>query len=365
MKCIIGILLIFALCFMSGCQLVDVDKRFFVVSIGIDKADDDDTNKYIVSLKLAIPSAQIEPGKSDFQIISQSSTSVTDAIRIIQSLVDKKLDFGQCRVLLIGKQLLGDNQIDLMNWFIKRPDIQGIAYVGVGEPSAKDVLSWKVKSERLPGNALVLTFNEEANKSPYIMSEILNDYYMRLNEEGIDPYLPIIQPIENTFKINTSAVFKGTKFKAELNPDETRLLNELINPEKTNIINVGKGKNQFSINAEKTKTDMKIVIPKNKKPYVDVHIKIKGVIEESKKTLHKIGQLKEYENKTSKLINLRTKRFLEHLQDLDVDPHGLGLNYQAKYGMSKKEINKWKQIYPKIEFRVKSEVILKATGTMY
>jgi hypothetical protein len=75
--------------------------------------------------------------------------------------------------------------------------------------------------------------------------------------------------------------------------------------------------------------------------------------------------LKEYEKKASKLISTRIKIFLEHLQDLNVDPLGLGLKYQAKYGMTEKEINKWEEIYPKLEFRVKSEVRLKGTGTMY
>ncbi|PGZ88561.1 Ger(x)C family spore germination protein [Bacillus sp. AFS029533] len=363
MNRILTLLLIMELSCMSGCQLLDVDKRFFVVAIGIDHTDENGV--YLVSVKLAIPSAQIGAGRSNFQIISQKSTSVSEAIRIIQSLVDKKLDFAQCRVIVIDKELLGENQIDLMKWFIKRPDIQGVAYVAVGEPSAKEALSWRVKSERLAGNAVVLAFNEETNRSPYVMSEILNDYYMRLIENGIDPYLPIIEPFDSSFKINTSSVFKGTKFKAVLNRDETRMLNELLNPKVTTLINVGKGKNQFYISAENMKTDMKIVMPKNKKPYLDVHIKVKGFIEESNKTLHQDIELKEYEKKASIIMSSRTKKFLERLQELNVDPLGLGLNYQAKYGVTKKVIDKWEEIYPKLELRVKSEVILKGTGTMY
>ncbi|MEH7610066.1 Ger(x)C family spore germination C-terminal domain-containing protein [Gottfriedia acidiceleris] len=165
--------------------------------------------------------------------------------------------------------------------------------------------------------------------------------------------------------MNTSAVFKGTKFKAVLNRDETRLLNELLNPKKTTLINVGKGKNQFYISAGNTKTDMKIVVPKNKKPYVDVHIKVKGFIEESKKSLYQDRELKEYEKKASIIMSSRTKKFLERLQELNVDPLGLELNYQAKYGVTKKVIDKWEEIYPKLELRVKSEVILKGTCTIY
>ncbi|WP_172795429.1 Ger(x)C family spore germination C-terminal domain-containing protein [Bacillus sp. FJAT-25509] len=227
------------------------------------------------------------------------------------------------------------------------------------------IRNWGIVIDKFDQYSMVLTFDEESNRSPYVITEILNDYYMRLKETGINPYLPIIEPFDSSFKINTAVVFKGKKFKAVLNRDETRLLNELLNPEKTTLINVGKGKNQFYVSAGNMKTDMKIVMRKNKKPYVDVHIKVKGFIEESQKSIHQNRELKEYEKTASKFMNSRTKKFLERLQELNVDPLGLGLNFQAKYGMTEKEINKWEEIYPKIEFRVKSEVKLKGTGTMY
>ncbi|MDN3015986.1 Ger(x)C family spore germination protein [Paenibacillus sp. BSR1-1] len=364
MKYHLLIIFIMVTFFLAGCQFNDIDKRFFVVAIGIDQPENA-KHHFRVMLKLTIPSAQVEAGKSDFQIITQESNSISEAIRVIQSLVDKKLDFGHCRVIVLDKKIMQSNQLDLMKWFIKRPDIQGITYVAVGEPSAKEVLSWKVKSERLPANALVLAFNEVTNRSPYVLSEILNDYYMRLRESGIDPYLPIIKPINGSFKINTSVVLKGKTIKAELNRDETRLLNELLNPEKTALIDVGKGKDQIFVNAEQTKTNMKIIIPKKGNPYVDVQIKIKGFIEESQKNLHRRSDIKESEKKAAILVSARVKNFLEHLQKLEVDPLGLGLKYQVKHGITKNELYQWKNLYPKLEFHVKSDVKLKGTGTMY
>ncbi|WP_423800035.1 Ger(x)C family spore germination protein [Neobacillus sp. SAB-20_R2A] len=350
--------------FLSGCQFNDLDKRFFVVAIGVDLTQDE-KNPYRVIMKLAIPSAQVEPGKSRFQIIKKESNSIPEAIRIIQSMVDKKLDFGHCRVIILNEDILQHDQLAVIKWFIKRPDIQGISYVAVGKPSAEKVLSWKVKSERLPANALILAFNEVTNNSPYVMSDILNDYYMRLREDGIDPYLPIIEPIKGSFRINKAVVFKEKKMKAELNPNETRLLNELLNNEKTNLINVGKRNERLFVNAEHTDTKWKIIVPKKGKPYVLLYIKIHGIVEESEMTLHRRSDLAKYEKKAASQISSRVKEFLIHLQELEVDPLGLGLKYQAKYGITNNNISQWKAIYSNLEFKVKTDVKLKGTGAMY
>ncbi|MED1467577.1 Ger(x)C family spore germination protein [Bacillus salipaludis] len=364
MKYRIIFIFMFLACFLTGCQFNDLDKRFFVTAIGIGKSQDE-KNPYRVMVQLAIPSAQVEPGKSEFQIIAKDSNSIPEAIRVIQSMVDKKLDFGHCRVLILDKNILNYDQLSLMKWFIKRPDIQGISYVAVGKPSAEKVLSWRVKSERLPANALILSFNEVTNNSPYVLSEILNDYYMRLRENGIDPYLPIIEPIKDSYRINSSVVFQGKKLKAELNPNETRILNELLNPNKTTLITVGKGKEKFFINAEHTKTKIKTVTLKNGKPFVDVQIRIQGSVEESEQSLHHLSAIHEYEKRASILISSRVKDFLEHLQKLEVDPLGLELKFQARNGLTKNVSDEWRNIYPTLEFHVNSEIKLKGTGSMY
>lgn len=364
MKTIFVFIFVITMSILTGCQFNDLDKRFFVVAVGVD-ASHSEKNPYRVMVKLAIPSAQVEPGKSEFQIIAKESNSIPEAIRVIQSMVDKKLDFGHCRVIVLNKDILLHDQLELMKWFIKRPDIQGISYVAVGKPSAEKILSSEVKSERLPANALILSFNEVTNNSPYVMSEILNDYYMRLREDGVDPYLPIIEPIKGSFRINSSVVLKGKKLQAELNQNETRLLNELLNPKKTSLIKVGKGKEEFFINAENTKTKWEIVVPKRGKPYVEVKIKIQGFVEESKAILHKRSEISKYERMTSNQINIRVKDFLVHLQQLGADPLGLGLKYQAKYGTTKDLKAEWTDIYSTLEFKVKTKVKLRGTGAMY
>ncbi|MCK9860197.1 hypothetical protein CFI03_016575 [Paenibacillus sp. ATY16] len=71
----------------TGCvstSFKDIDKRFFVLAIGLDKEEVDGKDKYLVSLKLAIPSAKFEVGDMKSQIISQTSDTIPEALRMIR-----------------------------------------------------------------------------------------------------------------------------------------------------------------------------------------------------------------------------------------------------------------------------------------
>jgi spore germination protein KC len=349
---------------LSGCGYRDIDKRFFVVAIGIDKSADK-KKPYHVSLKLAIPSAQVAPGHAKFQIISENADSIPEAVRVMKSKVDKEFDFGHCRIILFDKKVLQGNINELINWFMRRRDIQGISYLGIGKPSAEKVLQISAKSERLPANALLLAFDDTTNTSPYIVPEILNNFYMRLHEEGVDPYLPIVQPIKDSYLINTVALFKGHTITKGLDMDETRMLNELMNTSRRGQINVVTRKHQFFVNVDRLKSDLKVEIPKNERPYAKVTIKIEGFIEGSGKKLNNNYELKQYQKVAAQTINKRVKKALIQIQKLESDPLGLGLLYQAKHGVSPKDREQWKEIYRDLDFHVKTDLTLRGSGTLY
>jgi spore germination protein KC len=356
--------IIAAIFLTSGCAFRDIDKRFFVVAMGIDPTESKE-KPFKVSLKLDIPSAVIQPGKTRYQLLTEEAASIPEAIRVMESKVDKEFDFGHCRVLVFNKEMLKSDQKKLFDWFIRRRDIQGISYLGLGKPSARAVLASSAKSERLPGNALILAFDESVNTSPYVITEILNDYYMRLNEDGIDAYLPIIEPIKGTYVINTCAIMKGTRYKGELNKDETRMLNEFENTPRRGQISVHNNKANFFIFVDKLKTKMKLVYPKGKHPYADVTIKISGMVEESDEELMTSNELKKYEKIANEVVNKRAVKFFKHLQKMEVDPFGLGLKYEAKYGVSKKDTENWKMVYQNMDFHVHTKIDLRGSGTMY
>jgi len=98
-----------------------MDKRFFVLALGVDKSDDKGS-KYRVSLKLAIPSSKIEPGQAKSQILTEEANNFPDAIRLLKSKVDKELDFGHTKMLIIGETLAKEDVTECVDFFVRRRD---------------------------------------------------------------------------------------------------------------------------------------------------------------------------------------------------------------------------------------------------
>ena len=156
--------------FCTGCAFKDIDKRFFVVAVAFDQSDNKD-KPIKVTLKLGVPFAQVEPGKSNLdQIESADSKTVSGAVELLEARTDKKLDFSHAKIFIIGEGLAKENVKDVTDWTFRQRDVQQIAYLSIGSPTALNVLKVKPPSERLPGNALFLSFGDEGADSQYLVS---------------------------------------------------------------------------------------------------------------------------------------------------------------------------------------------------
>ncbi|WP_246942054.1 Ger(x)C family spore germination protein [Bacillus pinisoli] len=346
---------------LSACGYKDIDKRFFVVSIGVDEPKSEE-NKYRVLLKIAIPSADIKAGDQAFIIIDQESDSISGAVRMAKSQVDKELDFSHAKVILLGESVAKENVKDVMDWFLRRRDIQKISWVGIGKPSVKEVLQLKPKSERLPSNALFLSFGNSGTESAYIISEYLFDFWKRLRERGLDPLLPIIEvnkKDDDVFTINKAALFNKEKMVLTLSPEETKILNILLNhTNKVELSAKREDEEQFHIAIDEAKTDFDIT----NQDIVRVNVRMEGLIEEvlfdgNKAHLEKSKDLAEEKFKED-VLNL-----LKKMQKEQLDPLGLGLLYRANHA-SDDEWERWQEIYPSVEYVVDVEVVVKGTGLL-
>lgn len=96
----IGIVL---LCLTTGCEYKDIDRRIFVVAIGIDPGEEE---AFKVSLKLAIPQGEVTKIDEKMLIITEESDSISEALRLMKSKVEKELDYVHCKSIIIGKKWL-------------------------------------------------------------------------------------------------------------------------------------------------------------------------------------------------------------------------------------------------------------------
>ncbi|MEC0249268.1 Ger(x)C family spore germination protein [Paenibacillus chitinolyticus] len=350
---------------LSGCNFKDIDKRIFVISMGIDKLDDRENNLR-VSLKLAIPQGNPKEGTEQFDIIVEETKTIADAVRKAKSKVDKELDFGHMKVFLIGESMAHDDIYQIINWGVRRRDVQLITLLAIAKPTALDVQKIKPQSERIPSNALILGLSKSGTESPYIVTEYLFDYQRRLEERGMDPILPIVKAEGDHFRIDQLALMKKHRIGIELTPNETKLYNLLTTKNlKTNLSGKMDG-SLYELNLESSRASYKINARPGEEPVLAYVIHIKATLEENeshKKMTRPV--LDTIEDATEKEINGQVERFLKRLQKQETDPIGFGLHYMSRRWDNASEWEDWQKIYPKLTFKVNTHVRIHSAGTAH
>jgi spore germination protein KC len=350
---------------LPGCGFKDIDKRFFAVTLGIDKAENSN-KQFKVSVKLAIPSPQERFGSNDSIIVTEEANSVTEAVRMIKAKVDKELDFGHTKALIFGESLLNeDGKIyEIMDWVNRRRDIQLTAWMAIGKPDSLAILKSAPKSERLPSNMLFLSFGQSGTETAYIVSEYLFDFYRRMKERGKDPILPIVEKRgDDQVSINKVAVFNKQSRVLTLSPYETKIFNSFYEKIGKVDIPVRLENNYITIAANEIKTSYSIQNADTDKPIVRLFIKVTGLLEESKHPV-KIEELPLFEKATEQVLQKRVLALFKKLQKAGVDPVGIGLRYRATHRIDKGEWEKWQAKYSQLDFQVTAKVNLIGTGVI-
>ncbi|MCM3112579.1 Ger(x)C family spore germination protein [Lederbergia lenta] len=357
-------ILLLSFLLQTGCAFKDIDKRLFVMGIGVDYTENE-KKPYRITLKIALPTGSLkEASNAEYTYLVKDSNTLAGAIRIMRTHVDKELDFGHARVILFGEKMLGQDLKDVMDFFLRRSDIQLISWVAVGRPTAEKVLKTEPTSEMAASNALFNLFADNSVESAFIVTTFLFDFRRRVLEYGIDPILPILQTNEkDKVSVNKSIVLISEKRSLELSSRQTKFYNLLANKLEELDLEVKKDDLTLLINIDNTKVKYKIITPDNQNPVLKMDIEMGGVIEESNKTLSsdKLELYNKYANEVSKkrIISLLTL-----FQEKEVDPLGFGLRYKASRLHTKDTYAEWQKIYPDLVFEINVKTTIKSTGTI-
>ena len=358
------IALLTALLLQSGCAFKDIDKRVFVVGIGIDPSDKV-RNGFKVTLKMAKPVGNVKQATAPvYAYISHDSESVAEAIRTMETQVDKVLDLGHNRIIIINRDLLSKDLDTFMDFFTRRGDVQYIAYVAVAESMAEEAITFEPVTETPASIALYNYFDDTGTESPYVITTFLFEFRREVLGKGINTVMPIIgiDKENNTFKIDKSIILKLGEEPLELNSVETKYLNSLINKASGFSYKVEENDMTLVLNINEVKMKYKIILDEGS-PRIDMNIKKVGVIGESDKRLS-IEHLQKYDEIVADDVKKKVMELLTTLQKNNVDPFGFGLRYRATRLSRKDIMDEWDRIYPEIEFNVKMDIQLKGTGAV-
>ncbi|WP_219836030.1 Ger(x)C family spore germination protein [Paenibacillus sp. R14(2021)] len=344
---------------VSGCGFKDIDKRFFVVMMGIDRADGG-AKGYKITLRLAIPSPKIEPGAGKSLVQTIQATSIAEAVRLMKSHVDKEIDFGHCKLFVVGEQLARNNYTDILRWLSRRRDVQSVAYMAIGKPDAKTILNVMPTTERYPGNTIFLMYGKDGTQSSYLITVYLFDFIRRFQERGMDPILPVMREEHDGYVVTRLALLDKSKLVTVLSPAETETYNQVRNKFTKSTVTAVKDGITMVISVDRITSNYRIV--KEEDGYVlKLKFNVSGIFEEAP-----IGIYNEDWNAIEALFDKQVGdevlKLLKKVQQSGVDPFGFGLHYRATHAGNAQTWADWERIYPKLKFEVTTHVKIEGSG---
>jgi len=361
------LILILLIPIAAGCGTKDIDKRMFVIGVGIDKSDNEE-KPYKVSLKVPVPMNKKSSGTSPgFIFLTEEAATISEALHLLTTHVDKNLEYGHAKFIVIGESILNEDLRVVMDIFLRRREFQQTAWTTVGKPSAESVLQAKPASDIPDINILFNRFSDIGTESSYIVSVFLFDFRRQLVERGIDPVLPVIETNEGKDKIivNKAVVIDdNSKGKLELTTEQVEDYNMITNRMGSVRFELGVQAEDFdfTVYIDKVKTNYKITT-NNNKPVVKMNLELTGVIEESTQRLvqHKT---EEYNRLAAAVLKKRLEAFLTYLQKNEVDPIGFGLRYEATRLHTEHIEEEWNKLYPELSFDVTVHVKITSLGSI-
>jgi spore germination protein KC len=360
MKKILSILLIVFLVFpLSSCRYKDIDRRGFIVAIGLDAGKSKD--EFEISVKVAIPKSQqggLVGGNDEpnFILYQTSDKSIAGGLRRIKGQMSLDPDYSHLKAVVLGEGITEYFSLnEIVDYFVRRTDIQEIAWLLVGKPSALAIVSHMPLGENVAGNYLFLKFGQGVQPQFVNITEI-HEVFSEMNIPGVSISCPVIELKDQHFNADNTAIFHDGKFNMILDREQTRMLNILEIGLKVGFITTF-GDEKKPIGIRMQSAGGKISLKENPDDDIDCNIDIKiiAMLEESSDTYHDTAY---FEKKFEELFTNHTRRLMSTLQSNGLDPLALQVKYWAQHPEYKFSKDWLTEVYPNIKFNVNSKVTI-------
>ncbi len=361
------VLLLLTFILLTGCEFKDIDKDVFVAMIAVDKSDEAGKS-YKITLKLYEPTSSFKQmPEPTYSYITESGETISEAVRLLESYSDKKLEFGHSKLIVIGEDLIKeDKSKEILDFFLRRPDIQMISWMAVGRPSAEEIIRLVPQGETAAYPELFNYFDDNGTESQYIITTYLFDFRRNMKSAGVDPILPIIEinHEESHFEINKSIVFRDKKEPYELNSLDTSLFNILSNSTDNADFYIKEDEHYLIVKIDSVKAKKKVQVQNNSNLKLDIEINLSGYIAESKKQLVN-KQLPYYNKLFKKEAEKQFNDFFSKMIKGGYDPLGLELDYKSQTFHNRQMSNEeWEEALENAQINIIINPGLKSTGVI-
>jgi len=167
----------------------EIENRAFVVAVGVDKAQDE----FAITLSLPAPTDSNDEEDDPPHIKNASAQTITESIKEIDAGTDVPLYFGQTKILVLGEDLLTDQDMmrSTLDMFNRHQEIDRAVHILAAHGTGADILNATPPGDDLPGRYIAAIFRDKRKIGGTSFNMSLDDVVtqMKFSEAVLIPSL--------------------------------------------------------------------------------------------------------------------------------------------------------------------------------
>lgn len=395
---IIVLIVVLSLAFFSSYDALKIDNLAFVIAIAIDEGTNSDNLE--ISFQIAKPASMSESSSekgSTSTINSVEASSIGSAITLMNSYVEKQLNFSHCKLIVFSEAVAAKGISEEIFTLMNNVQIRPSTNVVISKTDAKYYIENSSTNLEILPTTYYEFFPTSSKYTGYVGNSTLGDFFNSLNSTTAEPsailggtiysnvndikyYVPKNPQDYGNMKSNESAisgerisenlglaVFKDERLVGELNCFETACFSIIENRVDSFLITINDPQNNekyidlvLYINQSPHKK-VKVI---NNTPYILLNCEFEGRVYSAKREENYLNEdsLKEISNAASKYIELQMYNYLyKTSKKFKSDINGFG-KYARSQFLTTQEFNNynWPENYQNSFFKVNCNVSIKS-----
>ncbi|MDR7239518.1 Ger(x)C family spore germination protein [Neobacillus drentensis] len=299
---------------------------------------------------------------------------------------NQKLVTGQLRSVVYSRELAKKGIIQLVDTLNRDSGIGNMVYLTIADKSASEIMEIETNNKgRLNLGTYMYNLIKQNVEGEQIISPTLHEFNHNYYDIGKDPVLPILKVKNNDVIISGVGLFKGDRLVDELKQGDLFYLKILIDKYKAGTKEMGYTTDQLkkiiiknenytkkpifskiyvSIDNIQSKTKIELVDKKNLRFRVDVDLDSRVLEMTEALDLGKPASVKFLENKLDTSMKKRIEGLLLRFKELEIDPIGLGNEYEAHLRGKPITQEEWDRKYKDATFDVNVKNTIERTGVI-
>lgn len=205
------LILIFIILFsLTGCyNTTGIDRQYFVVSFGIDLAEND-----LIKFSLQIPSSGSSSSESSssaqassYQLYSVEGETIDECISILNNYLNKKINFSHCSALILSEEIAQKGIEPFINTLTNNTELRHSCEIIISSTTALDVLEKVANSGEVFSARLFDYLSTSSQYTGYTIQSTFGDFFQALDNDYYNPSCIYASVSNDTVQTNGIAIF--------------------------------------------------------------------------------------------------------------------------------------------------------------